>query len=83
MIGSIMWWWRGIGLQHYVIDDVEFVVVAIAYYFQWRLLIDVDVAITVVPLRMTIVETFFVIIIFRLLYRYKLLLLPLDCCLPL
>jgi len=55
------WWWKGIGLQHYVIDDVE-VVVAIAYYFQWRLLIDVDVVITVVPLRMTIVETCLVII---------------------
>ena len=45
-------------MQHYVIVDVEFVV-AIAYYFQWRLLIDVDAAITVVPPRMTIVETCF------------------------
>ena len=64
-------------MQHYVIVDVEFVV-AIAYYFQWRLLIDVDAAITVVPPRMTIVETCFVII-FRLLHKYKLLLLPLYC----
>ena len=51
-------------MQHYVIVDDELVVVAIAYnYFQWRLLIDVDVAITIVPLRMTIVETYVLVII--------------------
>jgi len=50
-----------------VVDD-EFVV-AIAYYFQWRLLIDVDVVLTVVPLRMTIVETYVWLLLLVILFR--------------